>query len=43
MFFKEAFSALENAAQHPLAVGMYIITIILWVIISIKVKRYNVF
>ncbi len=41
MFLEKAFDALAGAAQHPLAVGLYVLVVASWLIISWRVKRHR--
>jgi len=41
MFLKQALDALQDAAQHPLAIGMYILLVAGWFLISWRVKRHR--
>lgn len=41
MFLKQALQALGIAAQHPLAVGLYILVVASWLVISLRVKRHR--
>jgi len=41
MFLEKALQALGVAAQHPLALGMYVLVIVSWLVISLRVKRHR--
>src|SRR6267142_2488974 len=38
-FLRSAFSALPTAASSPMALAGYVVTILAWVIIALKIKR----
>ncbi|MBN1349368.1 CHAT domain-containing protein [candidate division KSB1 bacterium] len=40
-FFKHAFEALSAAAQHPLSVGLYVLLVVSWLVISLRSKRHR--
>ena len=41
MFLRQALDALTEAAQHPLALGMYVLVVVSWLVISLRIKRYR--
>ena len=42
MFLRLAFDALKEAAHHPLALGMYVLVVVSWLLISWRVKRHRI-
>jgi len=41
MFLKQALEALVAAAQHPLALGMYVVVVVAWLVLSLRVTRHR--